>query len=257
MNTVKAVYQQKVICNDIITGNNTVHYGIWSSNVYSTCPEGNINHTWVDTIVLCTVKNNSIMEISNTTGTNKYYRNQEFKFTIPSGPMTELQIIGTHIFPYNLRIVKGILAPTIDNIGDRFSIYNLPPTPVGSILTAVDTGTLVHVDTTSLSAIKIGMEIILDNGVYNQNLGECISIDYTTQNITVENSIANTFNIGTYIIVKIPIVKDLTILDTSKIKFGSSVEGNKLLLQGYIMEVCYMRINNSNSTAYFRGELLV
>ena len=251
------VYNQNVICEDNTTNTNVVHYNLWYPNVYTSCPTNDPNHTWQESIVLAKVTNSNVMIVNNSINTNGNYRRQEFRMDIPAGPDSEIKVAYSMTFMYNVRIVNCAFHPTADNVNDRFSLYIVPPTPVGTVTTAVSSGNNVLMTNTAITALKVGMEVVLDDGVNTQNLGECLAINYNTQTVTTENAVANSFAPGTFVIIKVPVGKNITVLDTYSISFGTAMPGNKFLQEGYIIELNYMNLTANPKIAYFRADLMI
>lgn len=250
------VYEQNVICHDNAM-NNVVHYSIWKPYTIEACPNDDPTHTFVATNIMSIVSNLMTNIVSDSTETSGRYRNQHFQFNIPAGPSTDYPMADTKVFPYNVRIVGYEVIPLAENVGDYFSIYVLPPTPVGTLLTAASSGNVFNISNTAITNVSIGMEIILDNGSITENLGECIGIDYANQTVTTENNLTQSFGVGTLVIFRLPVAKHIPIFTANPIKFGNTIPGNKLIKKGFIIEFCYNNATVDAKTFNIRAEMFI
>ena len=257
MTTSLTVYQQEIVCHDNISNEDVVHHDIWKPFVYESCPDNNPDHTFNITLIMITVSNTIANLISDARETSGTYRNQEFDFNIPAGPSTDYPVVGTKTFPYNTRFVAYEFVPTEDNVGDSFSLYIVPPTFVGVLIESVDGGNTIKVSNSILSKITLGVEVILDDGVNVQNLGECTNINLDTRILTVENNIDFSFSSGTPITLRFPVSKNIRIHSTDVIKFGTNMPGNKLIHKGLVITLCYNNASVDSKTILLRAEMFV
>ena len=251
------VYQQNIICHDNVEEENFIHKDIWKPFVYGNCPDENPDHTYQDSVITSIVSSSIVSITQDSDKTGGKYRNQEFDFSVPAGPSTDYPVASIKTFPYNIRIAAYEFIPTDENVGDSFSIYVVPPTPVGILTQSIDDGNDIIVNSDVLNAISLGVEVILDDGVNVQNLGECVNIDLDTSTITVEETISFSFSASTPVKLRFPIAKHIRILNTKTIKFGNNMPGNKFIAEGLEITLCYNNPTENSKHAYLRAEMFI
>lgn len=257
MSTRHTIYLQEVICKDNITKENVVHSDNWSPSIFDHCPRHDSNHTFRISIIITSVSDNIITLTSDATNTRGRYRNQDVIFDVPAGPSTGYPIASTKSFPYNTRFVSYEFTPKPENIGDSLSIYVAPSAPVGTLTQNVSNGNVLRVSNSIITKIEIGMEVLLDDGVNTQNLGECLSIDVQNQTITVEEPVAFSFSSGTFVTPRFCIAKNHDIPNTNVIKLGGRVPGNRFINTNLSIVLCYNNTTAVPKTVHIRTEMFV
>lgn len=242
-----SLYNLNVFCTD---GTNTYTHNVWKDSLDTpVCPFGITGHTVVYQEIVDTIASNVSTVTDDISGTHGYYRSKGISFDVPAGPSSEQIAIGTHSYPYPIRIHTFTITPTADNIGDTFSFLSAKDTVVGILTSGVTGGNTLNVNSTVVSNVKPGFEVNLYNGVTGQNLGECYSVDTTTNTITVQNAVTGSFAPGTYVRITLKRIENVLITTTEKIIFGSGTAGSSLVPANIVGTIMYQ--NNTSSSKKF------
>ena len=257
MTTVNRIYMQEVICHDNTLDKNTIHFNLWSPNVYNACPMSDPNHTFVGPMIITSVSKREVMLTSDARETGGRYRNQDLVFDVPPGPSTGYPVASVKSFPYNVMFVSYEFAPKNENVGDSRSIYIAAASPVGTLTADVSSGNVIGVTNGLITKIGVGMEVTLDDGVNSQNLGECYEIDYVNQTLTMEKEVLFSFNLGTPIYVRHSIANNVDVLNTNIMKLGNRLPGNKFINSNLQVVLCYNNSTTDAKTVHLRTEMFV
>jgi len=185
------------------------------------CPNNN-THT-VDTNrvnVIETFKTESIFLNQGAEGTQGIYTTNGTILNIPIGGGAY-----THDVSMPYRVSPRVLHvyPNADNIGDTVTFVVAPNTKMSELSANEIIGaTTLHVDPGTASTFLLGMEIHVDDGVNDQNLGKCIDKDIVNDTITVENALTNNYNIGTDVQQSYIRIEDIPIANTNNFTIGGS-----------------------------------
>jgi hypothetical protein len=210
MSYFNTVYRYNAICYDSTTSNNVAH-DVWSPGTFSSCPFNNSNHTFQFASITASVSDGNLITHNNTEGTSGLFGCYGFEFDIPAGPDTELVDLDVITFPYPIRVNSCRFIFENNNAGDYFEVIAFSVPPYGTIVSEVSGGSTLYLDPISFSIVKLGMVIILNDGVNRQELGECIGIDSNTLSVTVEEIVSYTFSSGTPIYIGFNLAKNVKV----------------------------------------------
>lgn len=241
------VYNLRIICSDGVIDHTHV---IWSDNsTAETCPHAVAGHTVSSVEVLEIITPNTSIILDDFAGTSGIYRTKGLTFDVPAGPSSEQVIIGEYSYPYPIRMSTFTIMPSEDNIGDIFSFLSARNTVVGILTQEVSSGKSLVVNSTVIQNVKPGYVISLISGGTEQDLGECYTVNESTNTITVEKDVIETFPIGTYVRITLKRVEDIRITSTNSVVFGNGTLSSSLVPANLVGTITYQ--NNSDSPKKF------
>jgi hypothetical protein len=246
------VYNLLIICSD---GSQNHTHDLWDSNIITTCPENNPNHTYQKTRINSRIQDRRTISNNLVYGTDGFFRQINYNFNIPPGPNVEYQNVGNVSFYKPVRISGFKILTENENNGDFVEIYMEFPTPIGQTTSEVSSGTIIDVNSVATTYLKPGTDIKLVSGGLNQNLGECINVDFINHTMTVENDVTSTFPVGSSIYMSVGVLKNIKIVtNTCKLIFGKDSDGNFKIEPSNTIKIMYKNINNTAKNLQFTVE---
>lgn len=246
--TSTTVYRQNVYCTDNNTSEIFVHDS-WNPTLFTECP-GNIPyHTFDLAVKIGSVSNQVVVPKVNLEGTNKRFNCQGGEFNISAGPDSSYNLVGSLTFSRNSRINMVNFLLNSDNDGDYLNCEMfLPSNLSGNLTQAVSSGNVIDVPVTALTIAKVGQQVVLTEGATTQNLGDIVSIDITNSQLTVTNTITNSFTTSAQITIEDLFIRDIKLYNGSQYKIGSSVGALMAIPAGTTLEVYYKNVGSTSKT---------
>ncbi len=182
------------------------------------CPN-NSGHT-IDptkTTVLTTFTTNTVNINQGSDTTQGLYKIKGVVINIPAGNTGDVTLSDFVVRTYPTSTIKGTILPTQDNVGDMFTVYTKPDFIVGSLaynLSAGSTGmTMV-----SVTGVKLGSYLKLDNGTTSTDLSECKTI--SNNFVTFQNATDRDYSAGTLVKMSITNILNYPIVFAMPTDFG-------------------------------------
>jgi hypothetical protein len=245
MTQIYNLYRYNINCHDI-PSNIEVTHDVWSPEILNECPHYDPNHIFQSAYIIEKIQENNLFFENDTENTGGKFACYGYEFNVPSGPETSFIDIKQISFPYNIRI--SCCRFSFDSVcaGDYFSAISIINIPYGITSAEVSTGNVIPLDNISITIVKLGTTIILDDGVNRQELGECIGIDINTKTVTVEKSVSNIFQSGTPVYFGFVMAQNLKI-SNSMLSFiiGESVVNSMVLPTS---QTVYIKYKNTTSS---------
>tara|TARA_R110000772_G_scaffold254800_1_gene370830 strand:- start:76 stop:678 length:603 start_codon:yes stop_codon:yes gene_type:complete len=157
-------------------------------------------------------------------------------------------------FPYDINIVRAKYVDKSDLEGDFLNVDVNPNQPIGLVLANEAIGsTSIQVDATVIRYLDIGYEVNIATPTSYISLGRCIG--KTPNSIQFENSLTSEIIAGSYILMTVPLVRDLQF---SGANINADVEGTiktNFLPKG--IPILFRYQNNSDQPKKFIFDLEV
>lgn len=175
------------------------------------------------------------------TGQNVKWRGFNFEPADIEPGQTSTKLI---TFPYNITIMKWILVTSDEQEDDVIQAYINKNAEIGRTEQIISIGTnIIPVPSTTVTKLKVGYKIVLDDGINFDNLGEVIAIN--GNNITTQNNTSFAFSLNTAIRLQVHIAEDFILGPGQKYEIGDSVN-NARIPANYAYTIEYT--NNHNTT---------
>lgn len=221
---------------------------VWGTSPPVSCPNNNqhqINLASITIIDSVAQNNVNIIQIQpGVTGEN--YRMEGGIMTIP--PRSTMS--KDHVWKYTLGVMTINFSVGLEQTGDCLNCYMSPNTTIGVVTENINQGdTVIHVNSTVTTNIKIGYKVSVTNGSQNIDLGECLSIDVANNTITCDTAAITSINSGSYIQMTIQFVKNLWLSGTAPIQLANKHMNTSVLPTGTVARLVYQ--NNSNIEKVF------
>lgn len=229
----------------------------WGPDPPTLCPNNHLDRT-IDPNRTRLINTISTRHMKVTEDLDGYYHCDGISFNIAAGPIDS---ITTHdlIWPYNIVIWNTDVYCTSDNVGDVVSVVAAPNKLIGNITSPVTIGSnTIVVSTTVTGAVYKSFSLTIDDGVNSQDLGRIISIDTTTNTITIENSLTNDYATGSLIKLNVNLITDFEIaLNGIGVSFGSKGLRGKPLPANTTLRTIYKNKNGLAKKTIWRIEYFV
>ena len=212
------------------------------------CPHDHANRTNIAAVTLVkTVSTKSTILEEQVVG---LYETKSFEFAVPSGTAGDVTSFDV-TFPTDIEIWDSCIDVLTDNIGDQVTFNIAPETTIGVLTAPVSSGTLLNVLNATVASpnVFVGANIILDDTVTTQDLGQLISKDTFNNQMTVQNAVSNSFAAGTAIKQSILMLDNFKMSSANRLKFGRRGFKSKTVPAGTIIRVLYT--NNSGTAKNF------
>ncbi len=188
-------------------------------------------------------------DTSNKTGGR--FRVEGLDFVVPA-------TIGKHIKDFTFANPRALLSAQIDVnsdwIGDYVRLLIAPETTIGIITVAGAVAqTVFDVSQDVINNIQVGFLVEIDG----QDCGECVSIDTTTNKITVETGLSAAAAINTLVKISVIMAKDIK-FTTDKVSkdIGQSKIGSSHLPAGVVIRAIYDNKTETAKDFHFTIEML-
>jgi len=201
-----------------------------SPSVPTQCPN-NIHHI-INTSTITQVHNILGLHIEEDAAfTGKNVRFEGFQFgTINASNTGTINI--SYQYPKGITILRFYTITSNDQEDDVIQAYINKDVKVGDTTVAHNiSDTIINVPS-GASIFKVGYNLILDDGVNSEDLGQVINVD--GDNITVENACSYNFAIGTDIKISIHFAKNFTLGPSGNYETGASISNFNLPLNSTI-----------------------
>lgn len=175
------------------------------------CPADDTHTT--DRSKITEVLANNVREVEigqeNTT-LGRYLKVKGYNLSIPLGIGWSTQSI---TWPTDIAVISAKVFMAANNVNDRVDVYINKHTTIGIITSNVATNdTVITVNDTVMQYIHVGFEMTLTDGVNTDELGNVKSMDFTNNQITVENAAVHNFTAySTSVKMSVHIVESVTL----------------------------------------------
>lgn len=225
---------------------------VFSIEAPTICPNDHLDRS-IDTsrTILAEVisKNTTIIE-DNTPGN---FQRQMLSISIPAGSPGD---ITNHdfVWPYNLLIWKTELTPTSSNVGDMLDVSVAPNTIVGALTALANIGdTVLNITsaTFGLPNLTRGLVAHITNTITQQDLGRILAVDNTNFQITVENSLTQSYNPGTLFQITVCVIKEEVFVQPNiKLTVGEKGIRTKSLSENTVLRFTYHNTDGAAKNLY-------
>lgn len=231
------VYQYRIYCNTEATWKY-----VWDTEEPSKCPSSDSHSVNLNSIMIINViKDDEVVIKQEKTPTGGRLRVSTIDFIVEPSTTGIL----TKSFPINLTML-GTSSKTQDSQeNDNLSVHIAPNTTIGAITSPCDNGaTSIIVSSTVITNIFVGGFINLFNGSISSNDSQVISIDSSTNTLTLETTLNNSFSAGSEVRLTVYLVDNIRIGLA-----GNRVIGENMMIGRYIPANTVIKfIYTNNST---------
>jgi hypothetical protein len=183
---------------------------------------------------------------------NTNFVQRSFTVSIPAAQgLTEYEIK----FKYDVKLIRAKYLDLPSNAGDILNVDINPNKIVGiNIIPCTPSQTIIYVSPTVIQNLQVGFDVSITNGVTVDDLGQCLEIkgDY----IIVENQLINSYSIGAYIRLTVPLVRDLSFSGASSERVIEGTTKTSLLPKGVPILLKYDNLTGTEAKFVFDLEVL-
>lgn len=123
--------------------------------------------------------------------------------------------------------------------------------PIGIVTASVIAGDVkITCNSTVIQNVKKGMVLYINNSVTEERLGEIFEIDELNSTVTIQNSPDNNYQIGSYLTVRLHMIKNYRIGSPTEHLIGSGKIGGSYIKKFHIISIEYTN-NSANTTKDF------
>lgn len=126
----------------------------------------------------------------------------------------------TFSWPMNIQIWKTEFYTTADHIGDYLTIYVAPNTTVGALTAGASVGaTTINVSPTAVTnqLISNGIDLTITDGVNTNMCGRITGFSATTNTITFETPLVNSFSAGAFVQLSLKVINNVLLHRTNSV----------------------------------------
>jgi hypothetical protein len=249
------VYKQYVTCQNTVTLENYVHE-YWSPSIPTSCPADNPDHLLLFAYKADNISSDVTYTKDITTGTTGNFKLKGY--TLPVSASTGLQRISTINFPYVVRIIDAKIIGNTANHGDTFNSEIVFPIGMfGTITSGVSSGSVIQVGSEFLARAKIGFMISLTEGGTTEYIGEVITINTTSAQVTVSGSVTNTFTNSASIVCGNKFVEDVKLVDGQLYEVGGCINASMTIPVGSDIVFDYVNIDGLSKEISFLLQIFI
>jgi hypothetical protein len=254
LNNMTTVYKYRVSC----ATHGYVY--VWSETEPTVCPNNYGDTIYpAQTVIVDKVETNTVAIKEETIPTQGYFRSVGFSQNITDATPGSLTTFN-HSWPYRTSLLEGWFFATSAQIGDYVEVFAAPNTPVGAIAAPVSAGaTTFSVTGTVIPNCALGYSIKLSDGVNVDDCGEIISMNSSTNQITVQTATTHSFSplSPTYVLLTVKVIEGFYInVGEQKYEFARKKVGGKTIPPNVPISIIYHNVSGGTKKFCYNMEIL-
>lgn len=228
-------------------------HDVWGEVFYDKCPGDIPYHTYISTFNNGNVTSNDSYPRNNTRGTNGLWSATGREHSVAAGPDSDYVKVDEYVIDTSMRLVMSKMLVDPANHGDYLTIKTiLPSAYTGKITADVSSGTTLNLVAKALTTILPGMYLTLSEGSTVQDLGKVTAVNKQTLQVTVTETVANSFTTAADVIVTYVQIQDLKLLSGIDYTMGAHANSNLYIPAGSTVQIFYKNMSASAKTiSYF------
>lgn len=240
----RSIHKYRIFCNT-----ESVYTFTWNDSLPSTCPNNSQHSIDTGTITIVeTIQSNDVNIIQEKTPTGGNYRTESRKITAQSG-VNDIDLS----FPYGVSVMTISMYPTSENTNDIVNVYVSPNTNIGTLLEDVSANeNTLKVSSQVFDVLNIGYRVYIDSVV----LGECISMDRSTNTIVLDSVIPQSFTTGDNVQMSINNIKNFILLGDVQYDLSRKSITSSYIPANTIIRISYNNLSNNTKYFYYTFEYL-
>lgn len=175
----------------------------WGTTAPTNCP---VDSAVIDQSTVSVVQTVTTEEVIVTDGADGWYQSTAISMDVPGATGTYTEDTS---WPCDIILWTAVIYLDANSTGDSFQIIVAPNTAIGYLTAGcTSSSTTITVSPTVIAFVQRGLELTLNDGVNENQLGRITAIDTNTNTITFETATTNTFSAFTPVYISIYVIRN-------------------------------------------------